>query len=182
MKRISLLETAYHEAGHAVVAWLLGLKFQNVTVKPNIDGTLGCLSKLNAPKWFRPEVEMTARTRVMAERRIVVFFAGRSAQEQFLGKQIRSGFESDYDAGVALAAYFCSDSDVADAYLNYCRTVSRAIVRRYWAEVATIATALAGNETLTFSQVAKLIRLAPKVANAESETPRAKRKRNKTGR
>lgn len=38
-----LLSTAYHEAGHAVLAWHLGLKFLEVTIDPR-EGSLGHIS------------------------------------------------------------------------------------------------------------------------------------------
>ncbi|MEQ1946948.1 MAG: M50 family metallopeptidase, partial [Bryobacteraceae bacterium] len=92
-RKFTRTETAYHEAGHATAAWLLGLRFKNVTIAPSEQGTLGCINELTAPKWFRPEVAVTPRIRVMAERRIVTFFAGKCAQEQYLGKKVRSGYE-----------------------------------------------------------------------------------------
>ena len=33
----ALQSTAYHEAGHAVMAWDQGLKFHHVTIKPHGD-------------------------------------------------------------------------------------------------------------------------------------------------
>lgn len=156
-RKFTLAETAYHEAGHAVAAWILGLKFKQVTIHPTGRGTLGCITELNAPRWFRPDLQMTPRIRVMAERRILVFFAGKCAQEQYLGKGVRTGYESDYDAAVALAAKLCSDSDVADAYLTYCLTAAKAVIRRNWSAVAAVAEALVEVETLSFGQVARLI-------------------------
>ncbi|MEQ1936384.1 MAG: hypothetical protein ABL962_21220, partial [Fimbriimonadaceae bacterium] len=96
------------------------------------------------------------RIRVMAERRIVTFFAGKCAQEQYLGKKVRSGYETDYDAAVALTAALCNDSDVADAYLHYCLTASQALIRRNWSAVERVAKALLEKETLGFREVGRI--------------------------
>ncbi|MEQ1884008.1 MAG: M50 family metallopeptidase [Bryobacteraceae bacterium] len=157
-RKFTRAETAYHEAGHATAAWLLGLRFKNVTIVPGRQGTLGCITELNAPKWFRPGEQLTPRIRMMAERRIVTFFAGKCAQEQYLGKKVRSGYESDYDSAVALAATLCSDSDVADAYLHYCLTASQALIRRHWSAVDRVAKTLLEKETVGFREVGMRIR------------------------
>ena len=150
------------------------------TIHPTGRGTLGCITELNAPKWFRPELQMTPRIRVMAERRILVFFAGKCAQEQYLGKLVRTGYETDYDAAVALAARLCSDSDVADAYLTYCLTAAKAVVRRHWSAVATVAEALIAVETLSFGHVARLIASAlMQTARSEQESKKKTTRRSK---
>jgi hypothetical protein len=51
-----LQATAYHEAGHAVVALLLGLKFRHVTIEPDSD-SLGHLKCDRHPKWFNPKID-----------------------------------------------------------------------------------------------------------------------------
>jgi hypothetical protein len=123
---------------------------------------------------------MTPRIRVMAERRILVFFAGKCAQEQYLGKLVRTGYETDYDAAVALAARLCSDSDVADAYLTYCLTAAKAVVRRHWSAVATVAEALIAVETLSFGHVARLIASAlMQTARSEQESKKKTTRRSK---
>src|SRR4051794_3747807 len=52
-----LRRVAYHEAGHAVVAWALGLKFEEVTIVPDRDifgASLGHIGGVPEPDRVRP--------------------------------------------------------------------------------------------------------------------------------
>jgi hypothetical protein len=43
------------------------------------------------PKWFRPDVEISDRVRIHAERRIIASFAGQIAEHRYLNKLPRYG-------------------------------------------------------------------------------------------
>jgi len=80
-----LRTTAYHEAGHAVAAWWLFLKFRYVTIKPDGD-TLGHVKFNRSPKWFSPDIDKSDRVRLFAERHIISSFAGQIAEAQVPGQ------------------------------------------------------------------------------------------------
>ena len=71
--------TAFHEAGHAVVAWRRGLKVHSATIVPTKDysgmvrrGSLG----------VRLDIDGSNRARLRAESAIVVCLAGPAAQRR----------------------------------------------------------------------------------------------------
>jgi hypothetical protein len=56
--RKSLEATAYHEAGHAIARWWLGLRFKEASIIPNsAGGTLGHVFGSGLPKWFDPATQ-----------------------------------------------------------------------------------------------------------------------------
>jgi|ERR1019366_8767853 hypothetical protein len=57
-KQRALQNTAFHESGHAVVAYRLGVRFKLVSIRPNQErGSLGCVMLQNGPKWAVPDTE-----------------------------------------------------------------------------------------------------------------------------
>ena len=57
-KQRALQNTAFHESGHAVVAYRLGVRFKLVPIRPNQErGSLGCVMLQNGPKWAVPDTE-----------------------------------------------------------------------------------------------------------------------------
>jgi ATP-dependent Zn protease len=78
-------DTAYHEAGHAVAAFFLGMSIgrNGVTIVPDkIKQTLGTghiLSQLRE----RPDVSVSPRTHVQIENRAVMDMAGDVAEKKF---------------------------------------------------------------------------------------------------
>ena len=89
-------ETAYHEAGHAVVAYLIGLKFLAVTIQAT-DDALGCVR-------YRRRKERSSQN---TEQRIITGFAGQLAQAKFRGKHPRFEMHSDNRTCVDLASEAC---------------------------------------------------------------------------
>ena len=80
VKRITpreLRAIAHHEAGHAVAAWRLGLKFRRVTIKSECD-SLGHVLNVRGPKWLNDELGIIW---------IVYDMAGQIAEEKFRGRR-----------------------------------------------------------------------------------------------
>jgi hypothetical protein len=147
-----LQATAYHEAAHAVVALRLGLKFRHVTIKPGSD-CLGHLMCSRLPKWFNPEINKGDRVRMLAERHIIVDFAGQIAETRFLGSNPRFGMHEDNYHAVDLALYFCGSRKTWEAYLDYCFEASRDIVNSQLRVIEATATVLLVRQTLSYRDV-----------------------------
>ena len=76
---------AHNKAAQAVAAWRAGLRFTTVSINPeNGRDWPARLHHDKAPKWFQPQLDSGDRTRLLAERRILVSFAGQIAKEKFL--------------------------------------------------------------------------------------------------
>lgn len=153
----AVIATAHHEAGHAVVAWRVGLGFKYVTVKPDANrGSLGHIAS-RFPGWFKPEIEASDRIRLHAERHIVMGLAGQLAEKKFLSRRPRCGMEGDNQNAADLALCFCGSEETATAFLKYCFMVARDWVNADWAGIQAVAGALAERETLTRNEVVEII-------------------------
>lgn len=89
--------TAYHEAGHALVGYLMGSQpLYKVTISPR-GPSLGHTS-------FEPKADMVSISRQEIEAKLAMQLAGRVAEEIVFGEQnITTGAESDLKAATDLA-------------------------------------------------------------------------------
>ena len=143
----SLKATAYHEAGHAVMAELLDIPFEHVTIVRKENG-LGHLKYQRFPKWFRPDSAQwfrpdsaSTRTRRRIESHIRICFAGGIAEKRFKGRRaphweaglaeyLRAASRAieaseageltpDSSEAVGLASRVCSSAKAAEHYLAW---------------------------------------------------------------
>ena len=160
--RAQLVVTAYHEAGHAVVAFHLdiGIRRKGVTIVPDHDeGNLGCCwTKLGFRG--RPDVEITNTMHVLLERRIVVFLAGEHAQRKYRLSSVRSYHaDSDRRNAVDLLSYLVPDVTGEEFRLHYKLLSLRAknMVEVRWPQIVAVANLLVERKTLTPDEVRKVI-------------------------
>jgi Peptidase family M41 len=111
--------TAIHEAGHAVMAYLLRRPFTSVSVVED-DESYGRVH-IGAPgKWFRPDIEIDSRTRSLIEDRIMISFAGPELERITLGHQEWvAGCEYDLHQAVNLASYMTGPEAETSAYCEW---------------------------------------------------------------
>jgi ATP-dependent Zn protease len=159
MKR-ELQATAYHEAGHAVVAFFNRVRFKHATIIKG-DDSLGHVLLAKSPKWFQPEYENTARVQFFAEQRIVIDYAGQLAEGKFRGRRPRWGMGQDNEHAVDMAFYFCGSQKTVEAYLHYCWCRSSDAVNARWAQIQAVAAALLERKTLTLDEVREIVLTAP---------------------
>ncbi len=69
-----LTKTAYHEAGHTVVAHHLRLSTHYVTIIKKGDVS-GLSKSVMIPKWFNPDIQ-DFRTQMWVTKQIMIFYAG----------------------------------------------------------------------------------------------------------
>lgn len=177
-KERQLRATAHHEAGHAVAAWRFGMRFKHVTLKAG-DGTLGQMLRGRSPKWFKPDMDSSDRTRLRAEHDIIVSFAGQVAECKFLGRRPRFGMEGDNQSALNMATYFCSSMSSAEAYLNYCFLTSRDLVNSHWREIEAVAEALLDRESLSHEETLEVITPGANAVRTSLQVALAKPKKGK---
>ncbi len=161
---------AHHEAGHAVVAWRLGLKFRRVTIKSEGD-SLGHVLNVKGPKWLNDEFGaiLSIRARLRAERHIVYGMAGQVAEEKFRGRRPDPRAHSDDDrSAIVLAMRAIPGSQrTVNAFLHYCFESARDIVDSQWPQVTAVAAALLAQGTLTYEETLEAITLGTGALRAE---------------
>ena len=169
-RQIRLEETAYHEAGHAVIHWFAEPRsasgFQHVTIKP--EGQTGGHHLHLRSKSVREHVEnLTGRGQLLLEKEALTQFAGRLAQSKYRGFLVRWGYESDYHQVGDVSLRFCgSDSEMQQAWQKLMKIRAERMVERYWPEIQAVAARLVETETLGRDEFLEALRSARKLAAA----------------
>jgi hypothetical protein len=115
MNREQLAATAYHEAGHAVIAFFNNVRFKHATIVPG-EEFWGRVLFANVPKWFQPDLKKTARIQFFVQQHIVIDFAGQLAQGKVRGRRPRWGMDRDNHNAVNMESYFCGSKKTLEAY------------------------------------------------------------------
>jgi len=151
--------TAYHEAGHAVAAWLLHIRIRKVTIVPEGDA-LGYVLRRSVVfrKGVLETLECGAATdreqawaQFCAERHAIYCFAGMEAQKRFNPRSVRiHHWKSDHDAAMK-GLYFLTPRDSIRLYDRIMRIRTKYLLDRPDARVAVKALAEALVERRTLS-------------------------------
>ena len=157
-------QTAVHEAGHAVIARVLGLTCRLVTIVPDEEkGTLGC-AHVESPDdaWWRWIDLGKERDQFVAYRaRMIVNLAGEEAEREMLGA-ISDGYDSDYESTTACAMEM---SDVAfdpdQRMMRRLRRQTVRLVRKHCDKIERVAAALVEQRTLSGDEIDALVRQSP---------------------
>lgn len=156
----SLEATAYHEAGHAVAAWRLGvgLSKQALSIVPNED-SVGRINHSNP--LFRVDLEMdkSDRARLRAEKVAQICLAGGVAQRRFNARSYRHAhIKPDLHEAVNVLGYF-AEGDELEAYLRLIQVRARHMFNRpfVWRCVQALAGALLARKQLSAREVKRII-------------------------
>jgi len=114
----SLMQTAYHEAGHGVAASLMKIRFTRLSIISDEDS----LGRMSGSKWtsnFNPEYTDQKILRSRIERHIIVLLAGYAAVMIFAGVKNRQGAKSDFHTAANLGSYVCGNSEEIGSYMDW---------------------------------------------------------------
>jgi len=160
MVQPSTATVAYHEAGHAVVAWRLCVPFRHVTIIPE-EGNLGHVLRSQIPKWCREESDSynEDRARMFMEKRVQVAFAGQIAQHIHQGEPPTSYSNGGDDQEVIdLAFKFGGPTrEIAEAWLNWLFLLTKDVVESHCKPILAVANALLERKHLTKAEVVEVI-------------------------
>ncbi len=154
----NLVDTAYHEAGHAVAAWWFGQlkKRDDVTIIP--DPRTGSLGHVRNPPRFIAEIERgggnSGRATLQAEKFVVCCLAGNAASVRFrkTKKRCLAGGRGDYEQSVTVLSHLASGEELA-AYFRLLQLRAENLVARFWPEVEAVAKRLLSEKKLTSEQI-----------------------------
>lgn len=149
--------TAYHEAGHAIMASCLGAEVQSVTIEPDHDDGPQRYGDTRAmwPRGFPPKEQR--------RREIFVLLAGPVAEMIYRGEPLHPGFvpewADDWRQAWALAEPLYSEPH---ARLQQLERLTRELYQMLrddhrWAAIAALADELLAHETLDDEMVAEVV-------------------------
>lgn len=151
--RATLKSTAYHEAGHAVAAWWLHLRFKKVSIRPDSD-SLGRLVHRKFKAADNPECNSSARIQLLMEKHAICALAGREAQRKFNPRSIRSyHHRSDYGQVIEYLSCRVADGEEIRLWARLLVHRANALITFRWPAVKAVATALLERKTLTEQEV-----------------------------
>ena len=144
MKRspnIQALIAAHHEAGHAVIAHMLGCRVGRVSVDEDSGATL---------------IKWSGRGEQRIERQILSNLAGPFAQRRFAPcshwrSRSHAGFASgyDFDNVTGLICRLHDNAKVAEKYRAYMEARAEALVDQYWLHIESVAKTLLKRGVIT---------------------------------
>ena len=150
--------TAYHEAGHAFMATVLGAKVRSVTIEPDDD---------DGPERFGDTQIVWKRSRFsdseFCERAIQVALAGPVAEMLYSGEPYHPGlvpeWANDWQSAWELAeSLFAAPRQRLDHLEKVVSRLYRLLdTEPNWSAVAAIADSLLAHETLEFDEVKQIV-------------------------
>jgi hypothetical protein len=155
----ALWPIAFHEAGHAVVAWSRGIKVTSATIVPARD-FLGQVTNVSPLRGVRLDCDGSNRARLRAEAVIVVLLAGPAAQRRHNPRSPSYGLH-DHEYAVDLARQLNGSDKAVEAHLNWLAIVARDEIDASWDLVERIARELFERRTLSAAEITTCCREGP---------------------
>ena len=122
-----LIAAAFHEAGHAVAAYHVRIRFRRIAIGKDQAKDLGWLELWLAPQAAADGVA-DVRTGHLIERSIIVLLAGSQAERVVLGHAKYLGSGLDFYEAVRYAGYLCRTRAEMSAYLRWMQLRVHALV------------------------------------------------------
>ena len=154
-----VISTAYHEAGHAVMAFELHQRFPYVTIDPD-DNSFGH-PRFPLSRWrnFQPDWDTSSRVIHRLDADIMCSLAGCAAEAKYVGRHDWVEPHDDWMQAHALAHHLCRSDEETRAYLKWLwiRTRNAIDVGFVWLAVQNLAKELVTRKTIGYRNARKII-------------------------
>jgi ATP-dependent Zn protease len=147
--------TAYHEAGHAVMAQLCGQRITEVEIIGDTEHS-GSVRSLRIHEEQGPDVDPGIPT-ALTERMLLCLVAGMVAESMISGRRSWDEGSEDLDAAVRLAMKVVGDCERVLPFLEIAREHTEDLLRRNWPAVDRLAAALMERRRMTGEEVRRLL-------------------------
>jgi hypothetical protein len=159
LTKAQIAAAAYHEAGHAFMAWHLGLPVYRVTTIATQDAS-GLTVHSNPLRGINVELGLDQpRARIRAENAIMVSLAGPAAQRRHRPSSWRHAHgESDYQRASDLALRIWGTPEQATLYLRLLGNAVKGKITFFWPLVDALAVGLIEKRSLDRGHVLAILR------------------------
>jgi len=161
-KTTELEEIAYHEAGHAVMAYLLHRRFHSITIDPEkLDEGTGGLVCLVRSRSLIKSLDAGGYSTEM-EKHIRITLAGEVSSGIFSGQEKWDKSQIDIGASFKLVQDQCYYLKEADAYINWLLLSVQNDLKlpQNWCCVCAMAQALLDHKTINYRKARETIKAA----------------------
>jgi hypothetical protein len=146
--------TAYHEAGHAVVAIALGRSFRKVTIVPDED-SLGHVLHRPFPKGFRPDIDVGSRNEHRIRQSVMCSLAGMAAERRGCGRA--TGYSEDLRRADDMMSYLSARPTVERLWCRLLLAQTEATLEQWWPGVEALCAALLARRTILGSHARAIV-------------------------
>ena len=157
-----LRRIAYHEAGHAITSYAVGLEIIKISIIPS-EGALGRVSHPPNPEWFRPDLNDEPEINERMEAHILSAHGGPVVEEIAFGEASwgeRPG--SDIDTITDFALRLSGSAEHAsEICMNAWKRVET-LLREHWEFVEIVTQELYQKRSLTPDEFNELVAKYPK--------------------
>lgn len=155
----TLIETAYHEAGHAVAAWVQGLEVQYISIVPDEDasGSVVWKNELVGKKLDLLAGREWEDAKRYVGKLVIALKAGPAAQRRFSPcswEPWQDHFDNEAITGYAFETF--ADDDAVE-WLRALDTAVDAILHQHWAKVEALAYQLLERRTMRGREIHEFI-------------------------
>jgi hypothetical protein len=149
---------AYHEAGHAVIAWRLHLlrkKGASILREAEDVGRV----HTHSGRGERPDVSWNDRAHLRVERSVVLSLAGVEAQRKYSPSSVRGHhWASDRDQAIRMLSCIAEPSgDEFPIYWKLLKIRTKEMVRFHWRQIEAVAARLLISKSLSGDQIREVI-------------------------
>lgn len=168
----SIVETAYHEAGHAFMCYVLGKGFNKVTVVP-FEDYLGAVTNLSDRGFLQSLItgvslfsipQSVVDFRVKNE--LMILYAGYLAEKEY-GVDNEPGAYSDLETINDFIKHYCVDEDESICLIDYCKNTALNILTENWLQIKLLANELLNRDTMSYAEVDDYFKSIEKMSLSE---------------
>ena len=158
MRNSSKKSIAYHEAGHIIVYWgLTGRAPTRATIEPSI-GHLGRVERKSLIDKTHLDSDVSDKTRVRAEKCIMIKLAGPLAQKRYSARSIRNYHASpDWLEAADFALRLYGSERIAMSHIGWLEYRTADLIEHQWQDVKRVADALLRQKTLSKAELQKTL-------------------------
>jgi hypothetical protein len=184
-KPTAVERAAYHEAGHAVMAYLSRRRFCYVTIDQNeLDEVTRGFVRVSRLKssWNDICCSGGSQARATIEREIKITIAGEAAEALLAGRNNWVGAKQDIEKCYDFCGSQCGSMEESDAYLKWLwlRVQNKLKLPLNWACVQALAGALLKHRRIGYPKACAIIEQA-EMEQAKIEETRIRKRLNCTG-